>query len=43
MCKPAWLYGLLLAAAAILLAWQLPQGGRVQTDLTALLPADEQG
>lgn len=42
MCKPAWLYGLLLAAAAILLAWQLPQGGRVQTDLTALLPADEQ-
>ncbi len=40
MAKWARLYALLLAAAAVLLAVWLPQGGRIQTDFAALLPAD---
>ncbi len=40
MAKWARLYALLLAAAAVLLAIWLPQGGRIQTDFAALLPAD---
>lgn len=42
MTRLAWLYALLLACAALWLGWGLAQGGRVQTDLTALLPADVQ-
>ena len=40
MAKWARLYALLLAAAAVLLAIWLPQGGRIETDFAALLPAD---
>ncbi|MBH5328217.1 MMPL family transporter [Eikenella sp. S3360] len=42
MTRLAWLYALLLACAAAWLGWRLAQGGRLQTDLTALLPADAQ-
>ena len=42
MTRLAWLYALLLAFAAAWLGWGLSQGGRLQTDLTALLPADAQ-
>lgn len=38
--KPlALLYSLFCLLLLALLAWQLPQGGRIQTDLAALLPA----
>ena len=42
MTRLAWLYALLLAFAAAWLGWGIAQGGRLQTDLTALLPADAQ-
>ena len=42
MTRLAWLYALLLAFAAVWLGWGIAQGGRLQTDLTALLPADAQ-
>lgn len=35
------IYLLFCLLAAAWLLWQLPQGGRIQTDLAALLPADE--
>ena len=42
MTRLAWLYALLLAFAAAWLGWGIAQGSRLQTDLTALLPADAQ-
>jgi len=42
MTRLAWLYALLLAFAAAWLGWGIAQGGRLQTDLTALLPTDAQ-
>lgn len=41
MKRRLWLFALITLLCALFCTWQFAQGGRIQTDLTALLPQDE--